>query len=242
MEPTAAQKVFAIPELRCLIEYRFGGKIHPVALCIKTAATERIAQYGHPLAQGPIARVQAAAAPSRTSLEHAWATEQYLRAEDDGSMYDAENITTHYSLYRLGQNLPAPGRGRFGLLRRPLSGATIRTGLAVDSRRQLYAGDGADCHSSLWWNWVPLTGNHENAPGAAPGTLALLQARLLPDIADIIRSRIEVPVVAKPCGVGLTVAYKKDKLIDLARYACPADAQPRPEWDKTRIVRHILAN
>jgi hypothetical protein len=78
MELSAAEKVFAIPELRCLIEYTFRGKMHPVAFGIQSAVAARLAGAGRP--------------HTLETFREAWAVEQYMRAEDDGSMYGANNI------------------------------------------------------------------------------------------------------------------------------------------------------
>ncbi len=248
MELSAAEKVFAIPELRCLIEYTFRGKMHPIAFGIQSAVAARRGGAGRPhtretfreaWADGTIPVDEENTTPDNAEMNHRWAVEQYMRAEHDGSMYGANNIAYCKAVYRLAQTSPSPGRGRFGLLRRPLPGETARPGLAVDSRRRPCA---RDCASSLWWNWVPLAGDDETGPRAPPGTLALLQAQLLPDVADIIRSAGRKRVHSKPCGIGLTVGYAKNKNLDIARDACPPDEQPDPAWPSRRIVRHILAH
>ena len=71
---------------------------------------------------------------------------------------------------------------------------------------------------------------------------------VVPDTSDLVLAArhhergFPVPDTSKVCGIDITVYYAKDKLLDIARDACPPSAQPDPSLDKADIVRHILAH
>ncbi len=242
MEPTifnaAAEKVFGIPELYRIICHGFRGLVSPCAMAIEAAKTE------HDDADTQEWYRQLEHAPASRRM-HIKSVHRFVDAGFDGSIHDAGHLSYCRGVHSCNRSHDSARVARFGLLRRPLRGAATVPAEPVDSLRRASPNE---CNAHIWWNWIPVmpsAGARGQRPSrclAPPGTLALLQARLLPDISDIIRSEAHHTIHSKPCGVGLTVGYRKDKLIELARDACPADAQPRPEWDKPRIVRHILAN
>ena len=104
-----------------------------------------------------------------------------------------------------------------------------------------------------WWSRVQRRCAHVLSSSTHPAAARVQQDELVPDISELLRnyrwagavdSGTGLPVLSSPlpCGAGLSVSYAKDKLLDIARDACPPDAQPDPSWDKVAIVRHVLAN
>ncbi len=241
MEPTtvnaAAEKVFSIPELYRIICHEFRGLVSPCAMALEEAKAE----YEERPRPG-----ECDWTGNNFGSRHAHAIQMFTDASDSGgTIHDMEHVNYCRAVYSCRVALPAPGRGRFGLLRRPRSGrgqplwpALSRE--SVDSRRIAFRG--SRCSEHIWWNWEPVIPDGDEHRAAPLGTLALLQARILPDVAEVIRSQAHSAVYSVPCGIGLTVGYAKNKLIDIARDACPSDSQPSAAWDKPRIVRHILAH
>jgi len=223
MECDPVQIVFGIAELRDMILNHPARRPHPIAIALRTAA-DTAREAGGPCDwDGP---------PGTEPIDY-WAGCTFLSAQSDGSIYAADSFASFRCWILLSRRIPrAAQRGR----KRRLRDGEAARDRNIQSFPNPYCGQ-----DSTFWNWTPL-------PSGPPGTLAILQQLVVPDTSDLILAArhyergFPVPDTSKVCGIDITVYYAKDKLLDIARDACPPDAQPDPSLHKADIVRHILAH
>jgi hypothetical protein len=250
----AVAQVLLIPELRNLIFFELGGMQHPTARVVRNAAEQQLVFH-------PERHCTCPSCVFGPDARDTWAAERIWCAVENDSIFDAATIDhavwSHVKalMDRTIQEWKvdeAPVCAPYRTLVR-VRGTADETRAPLDQvhpvgRRYRLTWAGSE---SRWWRDVPVhTWGGWDAP---PGVLGLLQARLAPDISEVLVIAssaawlIEDPhgsydKIRPACGVGFNVATSPLELMTIALTACPPDKQPECTWDAARTVRHILAH
>ena len=270
MNPIA--QVLLMPELRNRIFFEFGGLRHRAACVVRQAVALQLTAHSPVLCAEVLLCARycscSLCAATGPDARDTWAAERLWCAVNNNSIFEAD--TVDYAVWSHVKALMARTIQEWKVCEAPVC-AHYRTlvrvrGTADEMRAPLdqvppvgqryrltWAGS-----ESRWWRDVPV-----HSPGgwdAPPGVLGLLQARLAPDISEVLAIAcstawdpwgIEDPhplghgaynKSRLACGVGFNVTTSPLELMTIARMACPPDKQPECTWDAARIVRHILAH